>query len=493
MVSGSWRVPGVEPQRATDMQRRKLLILADDRSVKRELEKIFSDLEVTSSEISEHVLALVRRIEPDVVLFDLGPAREPSGAAQSLELLRQILKLAPDTRIVAMTERDARELAVAAVGLGAADFYHKPLAAPVLSIVVRRALRIRELEEENWRLREQSGSMALEGIIGVSDSMRSVCRAIEKVAPTSATVLLLGESGTGKELLARALHRLSGRSHHQFVGINCAAIPDTLLESELFGYEKGAFTGADKRTPGKLESADGGTVFLDEIGEMPVSLQVKLLRVLQERTVERIGGRTSIALNLRIVCASNRNLEALTASGGFRDDLFYRISEVMVRVPPLRERQGDSLLMAQFLLQEMAERFEKPTRSLAPDAIRAIQTHRWPGNVRELENRIKGAVIMAEGAVVTAKDIGLHDPTENPEYLNLRVARQRAETQAVRQALAIAQGNLSRAAELLGVTRPTVYDLLERHHIDAAQFARNGSIVDAAVPAPTLPDSGGIT
>ncbi len=473
MVSGSWRNPGQESLLVTAMQRRKLLILADDRTVQRELEKMFSDLEVTASEVSEQVLALVRRIEPDVVLFDLGTAREPSGAVQSLALLREILRLAPDTRIVAMTERDARELAVAAVGLGAADFYHKPLAAGVLSIVVRRALRIRELEEENWRLREQSGAMALEGILGVSDSMRSLCRSIEKVAPTSATVLLLGESGTGKELLARALHRLSGRGHQQFVGINCAAIPDTLLESELFGYEKGAFTGADKRTPGKLEAAHGGTVFLDEIGEMPASLQVKLLRVLQERTVERIGGRTPIVLDLRIVCASNRNLEALIGSGGFRDDLFYRISEVMVRVPPLRDRQGDSLLLAQFLLQTMSERFGKPTRGLAPDAIRAIQTYRWPGNVRELENRIKGAVIMAEGAVVTAGDLGLQDPTEDLEYLNLRIARQRAEVQAVRQALAIAQGNLSRAAELLGVTRPTVYDLLERHHIDAAQFARN--------------------
>jgi len=474
MATGTWRILGPESRHATDMQRRKLLILADDRSVQRELGTIFADLEVTESEISEQVLALVRRIEPDVVLFDLGPSREPTGAAQSLELLREILKLAPDTRIVAMTERDARELAVAAVGLGAADFYHKPLAAPVLSMVVRRAFRIRELEEENWRLREQSGAMAIEGIIGVSDAMRSVCRAVEKVAPTSATVLLLGESGTGKELLARALHRLSGRSHQQFVGINCAAIPDTLLESELFGYEKGAFTGADKRTPGKLESANGGTVFLDEIGEMPVSLQVKLLRFLQERAVERIGGRTPIPLDLRIVCASNRDLVALSASGGFRDDLFYRISEVMVRVPPLRERQGDSLLLAQFLLQQMAERFQKPTRSLAPDAIRAIQTYRWPGNVRELENRVKGAVIMAEGAVVSANDLGLNDPSENLEYLNLRVARQRAEVQAVRQALAIARGNLSRAAELLGVTRPTVYDLLERHHIDAAQFARDG-------------------
>jgi two-component system NtrC family response regulator len=306
------------------------------------------------------------------------------------------------------------------------------------------------------------------------------------VAPTNATVLLLGESGTGKEMLARAVHRLSGRAHKPFVAINCAAIPDTLLESELFGYEKGAFTGAAKRTIGKLEAADGGTVFLDEIGEMPQSLQVKLLRVVQERTVERIGGRTLVALDLRIVCATNRNLESLIGTGGFRDDLFYRISEVTVRVPPLRDRRGDSLLLAQFLLQQIAERFGKPTRGLAPDAIRAIQQHRWPGNVRELENRIKGAVIMCDGAVVTAADLGLEDPGDDPEYLNLRVARQRAEAQAVRQSLAVARGNLSRAAELLGVTRPTLYDLLSKHSIDAAQFGRHAA-APGAEPSETVP------
>jgi two-component system NtrC family response regulator len=359
-------------------------------------------------------------------------------------------------------------------------------------MVVRRALRIRELEEENWRLRERTGAMALEGIIGVSDAIRSLCRAIEKVAPTNTTVLLLGESGTGKELLARALHRLSGRSHKPFVAINCAAIPDTLLESELFGYEKGAFTGAVRRTAGKLESAEGGTVFLDEIGEMPASLQAKLLRVVQERTVERIGGRTPLSLDLRIVCATNRALDTLIGnSGGFRDDLFYRISEVIVRVPPLRDRQGDSLLLAQFLLQQISVRLGKPSRGLAPDAIRAIQAHRWPGNVRELENRIKGAVIMAESAVVTAADLGLVDPGDDPEYLNLRVARQRAEAQAVRQSLAVARGNLSRAAELLGVTRPTLYDLLGKHSIDAAQFghraATSAENVATRVASPTEP------
>jgi two-component system NtrC family response regulator len=329
--------------------------------------------------------------------------------------------------------------------------------------------------------------------------MRGLCRAVEKVAPTGATVLILGDSGTGKELIARSVHRLSGRAHKAFVAINCAAIPDTLLESELFGYEKGAFTGAAKRTPGKLEAADGGTIFLDEIGEMPASLQAKLLRVLQERTVERIGGRTPIPLDLRFVCATNRKLKELIGGGAFREDLYYRISEVTINVPALRDRQGDSMLIAQVLLQQMSERFGKTTRGLTPDAIRAIQAHPWPGNVRELENRIKGAVIMAEGVVVTANDLGLKDPGEDPEYLNLRVARQRAEVQAARQALAVARGNLSRAAELLGVTRPTLYDLIERHHIDVASFGRNGSpaaeveeaeanLADAAVAhAKTLP------
>jgi two-component system NtrC family response regulator len=468
------------------MHRRKLLILADDAVLRPQLEQIFADLEVTAAEVTGQALALVRRLEPDVVLIDLG-TRDAALAAPRLELLREIRRLTPDAKLIVVTEQGARELTVAAIGLGATDFYHKPFDAGVASLVVRRALRIRELEEENWRLREQTGGMALEGILGASDAMRSLCRAVEKVAPTNATVLLLGDSGTGKELLARSLHRLSGRSHKPFVGINCAAIPDTLLEAELFGYEKGAFTGAVRRTPGKLEVADGGTVFLDEIGEMPALLQAKLLRVLQERTVERIGGRTPIALDLRIICATNRKLETLIGAGNFRDDLYYRISEVTIRVPPLRERQGDSLLLAQFLLQQISERFGKPTRGLAPDAIRAIQAHGWPGNVRELENRIKGAVIMAEGAVVSARDLDLQDPGDDPEYLNLRVARQRAEVQAVRQSLAVTKGNLSRAAELLGVTRPTLYDLLEKYAIDTGQFAKPAAASTSAssvAPAP---------
>ncbi|MEJ0005677.1 MAG: PEP-CTERM-box response regulator transcription factor [Steroidobacteraceae bacterium] len=450
-------------------ERRKLLLLVDEAALSRQLEAVFCDLDVTCSASGAQALKLIRRLEPDVVLFDLS---DGGSEAENLAILRKILRLAPATKVVAMTAESGRDLAVKAVGAGATDFYHLPLNAAVLSIVVRRAFRMRELETENIRLREQTGSMALEGIIGASDAMRALCRAVEKVAPTTATVLVLGESGTGKELVARALHRLSGRAHEPFVAINCAAIPENLLESELFGYEKGAFTGAAQRTLGKLELAGKGTVFLDEMGEMPATLQAKLLRVLQERSVERIGGRTPVPLESRIVCATNRNLDELIAAGKFRDDLFYRISEVSLKIPALRERQGDSVLLAQWLLQQMAERFGKSVRAFSPEAIRAVQAHSWPGNVRELENRIKGAVIMAEGTVVTAADLNLEDLNADPEHLNLRVARQKAEAQATRQALALAGGNLSRAAELMGVTRPTLYDLLEKHHLDAAQFGR---------------------
>jgi len=454
-------------------RRRKLLILEDDPASGRDLAAVFSDLDVTCSGAGAASLALVRRLEPDVVLLDLdGP--EGRDEAQRLELLRRILHLSPDMKVVAITGESGRDLAVKAVGIGASDFFHKPLNAGILSTIVRRALRMRELEAENSRLREQTGSMALEGVIGASDAMRALCRAVEKVAPTGATVLVLGESGTGKELIAQALHRLSGRAREPFVAINCAAIPENLLESELFGYEKGAFTGAAQRTLGKLELAGEGTVFLDEIGEMPASLQAKLLRVLQERCVERVGGRTPVPLKSRIVCATNRDLEQSIAAGRFREDLFYRVSEVSLRIPALRERGGDSVLLAQWLQQQIAQRLGKGARAFSPQAIGAIQAHPWPGNVRELENRIKGAMIMAEGAVITAADLGLTDPEADPEHLNLRVARRKAEAQALRQALALCAGNLSRAAESLGVTRPTLYDLLTRHQIDPARFSRAG-------------------
>ncbi|MGN6452648.1 MAG: PEP-CTERM-box response regulator transcription factor, partial [Steroidobacteraceae bacterium] len=450
----------------------------------------FDQYETVVANDRTSAIAQVRRFEPAVVTMDLGLPPSPDDPSEGLKLLEELHTLMPSAKVIVLTGQNDRDNALKAISMGAHDFCTKPFEPELLTWTIERAFRVHELQEENARLAAARESPSTSGIITRAPAMLRICRTIEKVAPTSATVLILGESGTGKELLARALHDMSPRRNERFVAINCAAIPDTLLESELFGYEKGAFTGAARRTAGKLESAEGGTVFLDEIGEMPASLQAKLLRVVQERTVERIGGRTPLSLDLRIVCATNRNLDTLIGNGGFREDLFYRISEVIVRVPPLRDRQGDSLLLAQFLLQQISARLGKPTRGLAPDAIRAIQAHRWPGNVRELENRVKGAVIMAEGTVVTASDLGLEDPGDDPEYLNLRVARQRAEAQAVRQSLAVAQGNLSRAADLLGVTRPTLYDLLDKHSIDPAQFGRQPSARAAAEAAAPGSESG---
>jgi two-component system NtrC family response regulator len=298
--------------------------------------------------------------------------------------------------------------------------------------------------------------------------MLKVCRTIEKVAPTNATTLLQGESGTGKEVFARAIHDLSGRRAEPFVAINCAAIPDTLLESELFGFEKGAFTGAVKQTPGKIEVADGGTLFLDEIGDMPASLQAKLLRFLQERTIERIGGRVEIPVDVRVVCATNRNLQQAMAANAFREDLYYRICEITIDIPPLRDREGGRLLLARFLLNKFAKQQGRVIKGFTDDAHDAIETYAWPGNVREMENKIKAGLIMAEGKLVTAADLGLSIAT-NPPSLNLRVVRQNAETHAIRQALVRAGGNISRTAELLGVTRPTLYDLMAKYGVRAEE------------------------
>jgi two-component system NtrC family response regulator len=312
-------------------------------------------------------------------------------------------------------------------------------------------------------------------VIAIAEPMVRACRTVEKVAPTNATVLLLGDSGTGKELLARAVHELSPRAAKPFVAINCAAIPDTLLESELFGYEKGAFTGAVKQTEGKFEQADGGTLFLDEIGDMPLALQAKLLRFLQDRVVERIGGRQRIPVDVRVVCATNKDLPAIIKSGEFREDLYYRISEVTVRIPPLRDRGNDAVVIAQAILERRAREHHRPVKGFTPEAMKAIQTYPWPGNIRELENRVNGAVIMTEGKYVSVEDLGLPgDGGADLEWLNLRVARARAEKEAITQALAITGFNMSRTAELLGITRPTLYDLLEKNDIAVPERAAEG-------------------
>lgn len=445
---------------------RKLLIVEDDLGIQKQLRWCFEDYEVIAATDRASAINELRRHEPAVVLQDLGLPPDDSGVAEGFATLREILALAPFTKVVVVTGHGDQSNAVKAVGLGAYDFYQKPVDVDMLQLIVQRAYQIHALEAENRRLAEVLRTSPLDGVIAASDAMLKVCRTVEKVAPTDATTLLQGESGTGKEVLARALHALSPRRDKPFVAINCAAIPENLLESELFGFERGAFTGAVKQTPGKIEVADGGTLFLDEIGDMPMSLQAKLLRFLQERTVERIGGRTEIPVDVRVLCASNKNLQQAMSVGGFRDDLYYRISEITIDIPPLREREGGRLLLAQFLLNKFAKQQGRVIKGFADDAHDAIEAHGWPGNVREMENKIKAAVIMAEGKFVTAADMGLSVVDIRPS-LNLRVVRQHAETNAIRQALGRAGGNISRTAELLGITRPTLYDLMAKYAIRA--------------------------
>ena len=447
---------------------RKLLIVEDDPGIQSQLKWCFEDYEVIAAIDRESAIAELRRHEPAVVLQDLGLPPDDSGVTEGFATLREILKLAPFTKVVVVTGHGDQGNALKAVGLGAYDFYQKPVDVDTLQLIVQRAYQIHALEAENRQLAEGLGATPLDGVIAASEAMQKVCRTIEKVAPTNATTLLQGESGTGKEVLARAIHSLSSRRSKPFVAINCAAIPDQLLESELFGFEKGAFTGAVKQTPGKIEVADGGTLFLDEIGDMPASLQAKLLRFLQERTIERIGGRAEIPVDVRVVCATNRNLRQAMAANAFREDLYYRISEITIDIPPLREREGGRLLLARYLLNKFAKQQGRVIKGFTDDANDAIDTYAWPGNVREMENKIKAGVIMAEAKLVTAADLGL-GVAINPPTLNLRVVRQNAETLAIRQALVRAGGNISRTAELLGVTRPTLYDLMGKYGIRAEE------------------------
>ncbi len=452
----------------------KLLIVEDDPGLQRQLKWAFDDFEVIVADSRQAAVAGLRRHEPPVVLQDLGLPPDPEGVSEGFTTLLEILKLAPHTKVIVVTGQLDRDNAVKAVGQGAYDFYQKPVDMDVLRLIVQRAYQIHGLEARNRELAREQARMPLAGVIAMSESMMRVCRMIEKVSPTNATALLLGESGTGKELLAQALHALSPRAGQTFVAINCAAIPDTLLESELFGYEKGAFTGAVRQTPGKFELADGGTLFLDEIGDMPLPLQAKLLRFLQDRVIERIGGRERIAVDVRIVCATNKDLSALIERNEFRQDLFYRISEVTIRIPPLRDRPGDAVVIAQAVMERRGREHGRALRGFSPDAVKAIQAYPWPGNIRELENRINGAVIMAEGKYIGADDLGLPADSPDLEWLNLRSARQRAESDAIRQALAVAGGNLSKAAELLGITRPTLYDLLDKNGINVPERAAEG-------------------
>jgi two-component system, NtrC family, response regulator len=452
--------------------RSKVLVVEDDLGLQRQLKWALDSFEVISAGTREEAIAELRRHSPAIVLQDLGLPPDADGVEEGFRTIAEIQSLAPQTKIIVITGREGREHALRAISSGAFDFCQKPIDTAMLALVVGRALRIHELESEVQRLSAARPVTALEGVVAASASMLKACRMIERLAPTDATVLLLGESGTGKERLARAVHMLSPRAAKPMIAINCAAIPENLLESELFGYERGAFTGAVKRTLGKVESADGGTLFLDEIGDMPMALQAKMLRFLQERVIERVGGREVIAVDVRIVAATHRDLELAIQQGTMRSDLFYRISEISVRIPPLRERESDAVLIANHLLRKAATRNGRSALKFAPDAIAAIERHAWPGNVRELENRINAASIMTDGTTVSSADLGLQATAPDAsEPLDLAEVRMRAESRAVSRALAIAAGNTSKAAELLGVTPAALAELMKRHVLTAADVA----------------------
>ncbi|WP_273427006.1 PEP-CTERM-box response regulator transcription factor [Marinobacter sp.] len=454
---------------------RRLLIVEDDPGLQSQMRWCFSEeLDITVTSDRDSALAALRRTEPDVVTLDLGLPPDPGGATEGFALLEEILRLAPMTKVIVVTGREDKENAVKAIGMGACDFYQKPLDADILTFVVHRAFRLAELERENRDLTGQRNGTNIKGIVAASPQMLAICRTLEKVAPTDVTTLITGETGTGKELLARAIHDLSQRGRKPFAAINCAAIPENLLESELFGFEKGSFTGATHSKKGKIESANGGTLFLDEIGDMPMALQAKLLRFLQERVVDRVGSVHPIPVDVRVVCATHRDVSHLIESGEFREDLYYRISEITLDVPAVRDREGDALVVAQSLLKSLGKNMDRPNLAFTEDAINAINSYAWPGNVREMINKIKRATIMAAGKRVTAEDLELPSkaPANNMQ-LNLRQVREFAERQAIIQALRSCNYNMAGASRLLGITRPTLYNLTDKYNIETSTEAPN--------------------
>ena len=448
----------------TTEKMRSLLIVEDDLALQKQIKWSLDQFETVTAHDRESALVQLRRHTPAVVTMDLGLPPDADSTSEGFKLLEQILAVDPDTKVIVLTGQNDQANALRAVALGAYDFFAKPFEPELLNLTIERAFRLFELQRENRRLQEMQQPDALSGLMTRDPEMLKICRTIEKVASSNATVMLLGESGTGKEVLARGLHQSSPRRAGRFVAINCAAIPENLIESELFGYEKGAFTGAAKMTLGKIETANGGTLMLDEIGDLPFSLQAKLLRFIQERTIERVGGRQEIPVDVRIVCATHQDLKGWSKEGRFREDLYYRLAEIVVNIPPLRARVGDPALLAHAFVRRFAQEQNRGSMSLSEEAVRAIEMHPWPGNIRELENCIKRAAIMADGNQITSDDIGLtaagQDEADNS--LDLRVIRDVAEKRAIIAALGRVNGNMVKAAELLGVSRPTLYDLMHR-------------------------------
>lgn len=448
-----------------------LLIIEDDPGLQAQLKWAYDDFEVVIAGDRDSAIAALRTEVPAVVTLDLGLPPDPDGTAEGFAVLDAIMSLKPDTKVIVASGHGARDSALSAIERGAYDFYQKPLDIDALGLIVRRAFNLRQIEEENRRLIASASAdkTVLGRMITGAPEMVKVARTIERIAKTSVSVMLLGASGTGKELLAQGLHEVSDRADGPFVAINCAAIPENLLESELFGHEKGSFTGAVKTTEGKIESAHGGTLFLDEVGDIPLPLQVKLLRFLQERTIERIGGRKAIAVDTRIVCATHQDLAKMIGEGTFREDLFYRLAEIVVRIPGLAERHGDPVLLAKVFLKRFAAEMNPAVTGFAPDALAAIDAHDWPGNVRELENRVKRAVIMADRKLVNAEDLDFAGDGEagDSQLLNLKAAREQTDRRVIRHALARSEGNISSTAKLLGISRPTLYDLMRQYDLQS--------------------------
>ena len=443
-----------------------ILVVDDDLGIQKQLKWSFTDYNVVFADDRTSAIAQLRRHEPKVVTLDLGLPPDPANASEGLKTLEEIMALAPRTKVIVVTGNNDKENALKAIDLGAYDFYQKPIDSDTIKLLVNRALNLANLEHQNRILAKARPAMGR--IIGNSEAIQAVMRKAEKIAGTDISTLLQGESGTGKEVFARSIHEHSPRKDKPFVAINCASIPENLLESELFGYEKGAFTGANKTTLGKIETAQGGTLFLDEIGDMPIGLQAKMLRFLQERVIERVGGRTEIPVDIRVICATHRDLQQMVADETFREDLYYRVGEIPIFIPPLRDRDQDIILLARTFLNTYWEEFGAKAKSFSDTAIQAMLNHKWPGNIREMQNKLKSAVIMAEGSVVQAEDLGLMAPRgdNEPETLNLREVREMAESRAIRRAYQTADKNMSKTAELLGVTRPTLYSLIDKYHME---------------------------
>ena len=448
----------------------RLLIVDDDEEIRTQMRwALASDYNVVLAGDRPAALDQFRSARPDVVLLDLGLPPHPGTPEEGLAALSEILTLDRLTKVVIVSGQGEKEPAMRAVGAGAYDFVGKPVEMDELRLLLKRCFHLAQLEREYYKLQDTLREDSFEGLVGTGARMQTVFSSIRKVATTDAPVLILGESGTGKEMTARAIHQRSARKNGPFVAINCSAIPESLIESELFGHEKGSFTGAHAQRKGRIEHSNGGTLFLDEIGEIPLPIQVKLLRFLQEQTIERVGGRQEIHVDTRVIAATNADLKKGMTSGTFREDLFYRLAVVQIILPPLRERDDDIVLLAQSFLRRFGAENGKTNLSFAPDALRAIRQYNWPGNVRELQNRVRRAVIMSEGKRLTPGDLELEAGVGGGQGITLKEARERLEGEMIRQALKKHAGRITSAALELGISRPTLYELMDKLAID-----RNG-------------------